>query len=305
MIHYSVIVPVYNSQRTLPTLLSRITTVFKAKKISSYEIICVDDGSIDDSWKTLKAQQKRFSKLKAIKLMKNFGQHSALLCGFNYCNGRYIITLDDDLQNPPEEIPKLIKAIKNNNIDCVIGKPIYKKHSFYRNFGSYLVGLMYSLVFKKPIDLKMSSFRIIDRKVVDEILKMKIHNPAIDSMILTITSNISNVDVKHTAAPSRYSLYSLIKLAVETVISYSVFPLRFISTIGFTTSLVSLFGILFFVYKKITQDAYVLGWTSLIILNLFFFGLLLLSMGVIGEYLIRIVKQVTLQQPYLVREEKL
>lgn len=305
MLDISVIIPVYNSERTLPTLLSRIHAVFISENISEFEILCIDDGSTDSSWQMLKKLQKKFPSLKLLRLMKNFGQHNALICGCNYAKGKYIVTLDDDLQNPPEEIPKMIKAIKKTNVDCVIGKPIHKKHSLYRNIGSFIVGLIYSIVFKKPTNLKMSSFRIIDRRVVNEILKIKIHNPAIDSMILSITSNIINIDVNHESAPSRYSLYKLLKLTTETVISYSVFPLRFISTVGFTTSLLSLFGVVFFIYKKITQDAYVLGWTSLIVLNLFFFGLLLLSLGVIGEYLIRIVKQVTLQQPYLVREKKL
>lgn len=302
---FSIIVPVYNSTLTLEDLVSRIKKVFKNKIKQKFEIILVDDGSSDNSWDLLKKLKRNNTELKIVKLMKNYGQHNAILCGLETATGDYLITIDDDLQNPPEEIPKLIKHIQKTEADCVIGKPIKKKHSIFRNLGSYMVGMIYTIIFNKPKSLKMSSFRIITKQVADELLQIKTHNPAIDSMLLSITNNIQNVDVKHNAAESRYNLYKLIKLTIENVVSYSVFPLRFISIIGFCTSIISILIACYIVYQKITKDAYIIGWTSLIVVNLFFLGLVLLTMGVIGEYLIRIVRQVTFQQPYIVREKHL
>lgn len=299
---FSIVIPVYNGSGTISELVSRICSVFKKKKFNDFEIVIIDDGSTDNSWEYISKFATQKKEVVAAKLAKNYGQHNALLCGFKLSQGDYIITIDDDLQNPPEEIPKMIKAIYGKDVDCVIGVPIKKKHAFYRNIGSELINVMYTIVFRKPVSLKMSPFRVIKRSIVLQILEYSHHNPAIGSMLLSISEKIINVEVKHNAAKSRYSLYKLIKLTLDNIVSFTTLPLKIVSLIGFLSFLSSILIVIYLIYEKVVNDSFAPGWTSLIVLNLFFFGLILLSLGVIGEYLIRIIKQVSGHKSYIIQE---
>ena len=161
-VRFSVVIPVYNSESSLDELLYRLLPVFKAVSVG-FEIIFVDDGSKDRSWQKLKELRNKHKHVKIIQLMRNFGQHNALVCGFHFANGDYIITLDDDLQIPPEEIPKLISKIEEG-YDIVYGKYLSKKHSKFRNIGSLLIQAVYKKVFDVHNDL--SAFRIIKKEVI-------------------------------------------------------------------------------------------------------------------------------------------
>lgn len=299
----SIVIPVFNGSSTIGELIKRIFIVLQKNQITNFEIIVIDDGSTDNSWTYIKDIAKKKKKVVAVKLARNFGQHNALICGFSISKGEYVITIDDDLQNPPEEIPKLIDAIKESDTDCVIGVPIKKNHHFYRNIGSNFINVVYTLIFNKPLGLRMSSFRILKKDIVTQILEYNSYNPAIGSMLLSITNNIINVEVKHESADSRYNLYRLIKLTVDNVVSFTTLPLKIMSIVGIISFLSSILFVCYLVYEKIVNDSFAPGWTSLIVINLFFFGLVLLSLGVTGEYLIRIVKQVSGQKTYIIKEK--
>ena len=166
-IELSIIVPVYNSEKSLPLLYQRLhQTLNKIGK--SFECIFVDDGSTDSSWKSLNEILLKDKKVRLIQLTRNFGQHNALMCGFKEAKGKYIVTLDDDLQNPPEEIAKLYQKI-TEGFDVVYGQYLKKNHSLFRNLGSNLVQFVYRSVF--GVHGNLTSFRIIRKEIVSEILR--------------------------------------------------------------------------------------------------------------------------------------
>ena len=152
-VEISVVIPVYNSENTLEELYSRLTKSLR-KLGRAYEIILVDDFSVDGSYKMMETLHAADEHVKIIRLLRNFGQHNALMCGFHFVSGRIVITMDDDLQHPPEEISTLLQAYDNEDADGILGKPYDKKHSTIRNFGSWSVGKMNEIIFQKPIDRK-------------------------------------------------------------------------------------------------------------------------------------------------------
>ena len=195
---YSVVVPVYNSQKTLQELYERIKNVFEEKINEPFELVLVDDSSKDQSFKQMEKLRQADKRVKIIQLSRNYGQHCALLCGFHYAKGDFIITMDDDLQHPPEEIPKLIQELDNNpELDVVIAKYMVKKHGPIRNFGTYLANKVSSHIFKKDANLQLTSFRIMKRFVVQGILERRVNFPRIGHLLLLVSNRIGNVVVEH------------------------------------------------------------------------------------------------------------
>ncbi|GGG01079.1 glycosyl transferase [Paenibacillus albidus] len=298
----SIIIPVYNSYEGLQELYARLTKVLNSSNIS-YEIILVDDCSSDRSYEKMEELNSKDKRVKIIQLMRNFGQHNAIICGFNFSNGDFIITMDDDLQNPPEEIPNLLNEIKKG-YDCVVGNPVIKKHARYRNFGSYIIGKSYEKIFSKPAHIKMSSFRILSRALVNSVIAYNTENPMIDALILKNTNNISNIEVQHDFrkyGESNYSLKKSYKLAMDMLVNYSTLPLQFISWIGFLFSGIGALIVIYVLVGKLSGWISAVGWSSIIALICIFSGLILISFGIVGEYLIRIIGQVSYSQQYAVR----
>ena len=302
---YSIVIPVYNSESTLNELYGRIRNVF-GDITEDYEIILIDDGSRDNSWNIMKQLHSKDKRVKIIKLIKNFGQHNALMCGFNHVCGSKIITMDDDLQHPPEEIPKLISAFcENEEFDGIIGKAYEKKHGLVRNMGSWFVGEMDKQIFGKPNNLKMGSFRILKREIIDAMVQNKSYNPTIGPILLSTTLNLKNVMFEHEVrrvGKSGYNVTKMIKTTLDNIINYSTIPLKIISIIGIFTSFISFVLASYYIWKKFVFNMAPQGWTSLIVINLFFFGILLFSVGIIGEYLIRIIRQVNSDSQYIIKE---
>jgi glycosyltransferase involved in cell wall biosynthesis len=218
----SVVVPVYNSENSLEKFYIILSKELK-KICDDYEIIMVDDGSPDNSYETMKKLQSIDSRVKIIKLDGNFGQQNALMCGFHYSTGEYVVTLDDDLQHPPEEIYKLKKKT-DEGYDVVYGIPIIKKHSGYRKMGSKMTDYMFNKICSKPKNIKVSSFRIIRKNIVNEIIKDKTSFVYISAITFKNTKNISNVEVKHNVrkyGKSNYNFYKLLKLYIKLYLYYS------------------------------------------------------------------------------------
>lgn len=302
-IQLSVVIPVYNSSEGLIDLHKRLSSVLDKENLE-FEVILVDDYSKDNSYEAMTQINQKDPRFKIIRLMRNYGQHNAIMCGFNYAVGEYVVTMDDDLQNPPEEIPRLLAEIKQG-YDCIIGRPLEKKHAKYRNLGSYAIGKCFEIIFGKPTDLKMSSFRILNRPLVDSIIASKGPNPMIDALILSSTTNIINIDVQHDIrkyGTSNYSLKKSYKLALNLLVNYSTIPLQFISINGFIFAIVGLLIAIYVVCAKIFGWINEVGWASIIALISVFSGLILISFGVVGEYLIRIIGQVSHFRQYAVRE---
>lgn len=300
---YSVVVPVYNSERTLGELCSRIAATFR-KMGADFEIILVNDSSSDGSWNIIRElKNDADNHITAISLRKNFGQHKALLCGFQFATGEYIITIDDDLQFFPEDIMVLANEAENNNADLVYG--YYKserQHSRIRKIGSAFV----SVIFEKfgNTSGQGSSFKLIRRSVIDKIKDYNHSFTFLDEILSWHTTSIGWAEVQH--APRRegksgYSILKLVLLTLNLVFGYTTIPLRFMTWFGLLSFWVCLFFVCYFIYMKITTGA-ALGFTALIVSIFMSTGLILFSLGVIGEYLNRLFALQHKKPSYLIRE---
>ena len=303
---YSVVIPVYNGSRSLQELCDRTHKVFTRLK-KTYEAVLVDDSSVDDSWQVMKAIRENNKNIKIIQLMRNFGQHNALMCGFHHASGKYVITMDDDLQHSPEEIPKLINTI-TNGYDAVSGALDVKQDTLIKKLGSRLINYLNVSIFNKPKDLRFSSFWILRKPVVNELKLLRTPYPYITGMLLTITRNIGNVTVKHEKrkyGSSTYTFRKLVSLALNLIINYTSLPLRVLTVFGITVSAISFFMGSFFAVKKLVVDYVVPGWTSVVVLVSFFNGILLAILSVTSEYLVRIIGEVSNRQQFTIREKHL
>lgn len=302
MVDFSVVVPVYNSAKSLNELYNRINSVFIGMG-KSYEIVFINDCSKDNSLEVLKAIHSQYKNIKVIDLFSNFGQQNALMCGFNHCVGSYVITLDDDLQNPPEEIPKLVEKL-NEGYDAVFGSYTDKQDTLLRKIGSKLIRVLNHKIFDVRNNLKFSSFRIIKKDVINQIKDNKTNFPYISGMLLQTTMNISNVILVHDKrkyGKSNYSFTKLLKVSLNLLINHSTIPLRFFGFFGLIVSFVSfLIGVIFIIRKFISGTAPT-GWTSLIVLISFYNTIILLIFFVIGEYLSRILKESSNLKQYSIR----
>ncbi len=301
---YSVVVPVFNSEKTLEELCTRVEATLQ-KLNASFEIILVNDCSRDNSWGIIKLLKERFGeKLIAIHLRKNSGQHKALQCGFQFAQGEYIITIDDDLQFFPEDIEQLINKAQSTSADLVYGyyQNDERKHSRVRKLGSYFVGLMFEK-FGNTVG-QGSSFKIIHRSVIDKIRDYNHSFTFIDEILSWHTTKTEWAEVRHTVrreGGSQYSLFRLVFLTVNLIFGYTTIPLRFMTWFGFLSFWFCLFMVIYFVYMKITLGS-PLGFTALIVAIFMSTGLILFSMGIIGEYLNRLFAYQHKKPPYLIKE---
>lgn len=299
---YSVVIPVYNSENSLAELISRIIKVLTPIS-ENFEIILVDDGSYDNSWSVLKNLSQKDNRIKGFRLMRNFGQHNALICGFNHATGENIITLDDDLQNPPEEIPKLITKKKTGGFDVVYGEYISKKHSIFRNLGSGFIQFLYKRIFK--VKKNFTTFRIISGTVIRNVVNYKSSFVFIDGLIAYITRNIGYADVEHkkrTAGSSNYNPAKLLKLSFNMLTNFTIFPLQFTSFLGFIFAIAGFVLGIYFLIRKLFFDISVPGYASLIITIAVFSGVQLISLGLIGEYLGRIHLNINQHPQFIIKE---
>jgi len=303
---YSVVVPVYNSQATLEELYQRIRKVFEEGVQQDFELVLVDDSSKDASFEKMKELRQKDKRVKIIQLSRNYGQHSALLCGFGYAKGERIVTMDDDLQHPPEEIPKLIKELdENEELDVVIGKYTTKKHGPIRNFGTYLANRVSSSIFKKDPNLQLTSFRLMKRFVVQAMLKMQVDFPRVGHLLLLVSNRIGNVVVEHDSrkyGQSGYTFKRLVKDFLGNILTNSSFPLIVVRDIGIGSFIVSIFLGIYYLVRYLLFGVSIQGFTTLVLLVLAYSGLILLGIGIVGEYLIRILNEAKKIPNYAVRQ---
>lgn len=285
---YSVVVPVYNSESTLKALFEGVSDVFNGLR-SSFEIIFVDDGSTDNSWEMLgMLKQANPDLVTAIKLNGNYGQHNATICGFSFSKGDRIITIDDDLQNPPEEIIKLVRSYEETHADVVYGVYNRKQHSLLRNLGSASMKTT-SRIFLKGTG-KGSSFRLIRREVIDKMLEHYHHFIFIDEVLLWYTNDFTFVNVEHhkrAEGRSGYSVKRLWHLVANLIYFYTNVPLKLMVYGGLIVSIATFILGVQFILKKLLFDL-PLGYTSLITAILFSTSVIVFSLGIIGGYLSRI-----------------
>ena len=299
----SVVVPVFNSASSLPRLLDRLESTFSKMELKHYELIFIEDGSSDDSWTVLQSLQKgRADKITAIQLMRNFGQHNAIMCGLKYAKGKYIVTIDDDLQNPPEEIEKLINYISENELDLVYGEPRIKKHSSWRNLGSQIIRSFYHLVFRNKVN--PTSFRIIRRELVDCIFSYDLNFTYIDGLLAWNTKRIGSVPVEHNPrqeGKSGYSLRRLLILSLNLFTNFSLLPLQVVSFLGIASATFGFAAGTYYLLSALVFGSIVPGYASTITAILILGGMQLLALGMIGEYIGRLHLNVNRKPQYSIR----
>ena len=290
----SIVVPAYRSSESLPILVERLEKVF-SQSGRLYEVVVVDDCSPDDTWAVLKTLKEDRPWLKIIRLLRNSGQHNALLCGFSIAKGNVIVTMDDDLQNPPEEIPGLVAQI-DEGYDLAIGSYGDKQHTRGRNFAGGVIDDLQRSIFGLPKDFQLTSFRAVRRAVIDNVVAMSNAFPYITSMLLSHTSKYINVPVRHdprSFGQSNYSLSRSLRLAFNLLLNYSSYPLYFVIilcliAIGITFGLGA-----WTVWKALAELDHVPGWASTLTAISFFNGLTLLALVTQSFYLSRLTQQVS------------
>jgi glycosyltransferase involved in cell wall biosynthesis len=297
----SIVIPVYNSEKIIGELVEQLESQLQARL--EFDIILVNDGSRDQSFKVLLGLSKKYDNLCVLNLSKNFGQHNATIAGLNYAKGEYVITMDDDLQHPAAEIFKLIGEIEKG-YDVVYGG--YAKHDgLFRKAGSMANDLMMDIMIDKPRELKFSSFRIIRSFVVKEMVKYDAPYPYLDGLILRITRNIGTITVEHRERKigiSNYTVKKLLSLWLNGFLNFSILPLRLFAYIGIVFAIAGFLSAVVIMVRAIFFFVPVQGWASLIVSTLIFSGVQLLSLGMVGEYVGRIYLTQNRTPQYVIRE---
>lgn len=296
----SIVIPVYDSP-ALETLTARIEEVFQGRP-EEYEIILVDDGSPGKgTWPALEQLARERPRVRALQLSRNFGQHPATICGLREARGDVVITMDDDLQHDPRDIPLLLEKADH---DIVIGHFERKKHPLHRRIGSRGKAIFDEIIFRKPKHIQLSSFRLLSRTVVDGILSFSTPHPFLPAQMFHVSRDVVGVPLTHgarSAGRSGYTLRKLLRLFSEIIINNSSILLRVTASAGVLLSLVSCALAVNVIYRKLFHGIPVKGWTSIIASNLLIGGLLLFSVGVVGEYLLRIIESTEGRPMYFIR----
>ena len=303
----SFVIPCYRSTETLPKAVEEIKSTMSELHKYEYEIILVNDCSPDDTFETVKKLSLENDNITGIDLAKNFGQHSALMAGLREACGDIMVCLDDDGQTPADEVGKLLDAIEAG-ADVAYARYEHKKHSFFRNFGSAVNEKMTRIMLGKPKDLYVSSYFAAKRFVVDEMCKYTYAFPYVIGLVLRSTKNIVNVDVTHRSrevGESGYTLGKLLGLWFNGFTAFSVKPLRIATATGATAAIAGfLYGVYTIIKKLVIKpDGLVTGFSALMSVTVFMGGLILLMMGLIGEYIGRMYVSMNNSPQYVIREK--
>lgn len=300
----SFVIPCYNSERTIGRVVTEIDQAFENNSRYEYEIILVNDGSPkDDTLGEIRRLAQANSRVTAVDLSKNFGQDSALMAGYSVTTGDYVVSLDDDGQNPAAEAWKLLDKLEEG-WDVVFGRYHQKKHSWIKNFGSRVNDWMACILLDKPKDLRLCSYFAMNRFVVEEMKRDRNSFPYIWGLILRTTHRITNVYIEHRAreeGKSNFTLIKCLKVWMNGFIAFSVKPLRFSSFIG---TLVALVGFLYGIVVVVRQLAWgepVAGWSSMMAAVLLLGGIILMMLGLLGEYIGRMNINLNNTPQYIIR----
>ncbi len=270
-----------------------------------FEVLLVNDASPDDTWKAIEQAVADHPTVRGFDMLFNVGQFRATMCGLEQARGELIVTMDDDLQHLPEDIPKLVEAIRGRpDVDCVIGAYQQKQHGLIRNLGSRLMARLNEAFYGKPRDLQTTSFRVMRRQVAEAICAHGTSKPIIGPLLLRSTRRIINVPVEHHPRPngrSGYSLWRLVRITLDNLISASTLPLKTISLLGLASAAGSILLGVYYLIRYLTGAIAVPGFATQVLLTTFFGGMTLLSVGLLGEYVIRVIDEVAQPPRYRIR----
>jgi len=286
--HLSIVIPLFNAALTLPALCQELSAL---EIVGGFELILVNDGSRDETEGiALRLIESSHIPITLLSLSRNFGEHNAVMAGLRASTGEYVVTMDDDLQNPPSEVVKLLAAAESEKRDVVYAIYERKEHAWWRNLGSRLTNFIADYVVEKPRKLYLSSFRCMTRLVADEVAKSRTPYPYIDGLIFQITQNAGVVPVRHVEREqgrSGYTLRKLVRLWMSMLVNFSVLPLRLMTLAGMITSALGFLAVIEVVLEHLLAKNPT-GWSSLMAAILLLSGTQLLLLGIMGEYVGRI-----------------
>ncbi len=303
----SFVIPCYRSKNTIGQVVDEIKTKMSDIAGYTYEIILINDCSPDDTFEEIRKLVSENDNILGLNLAKNFGQHSALMAGFNHVSGDVIVCLDDDGQTPASEVDKLLKAIEDG-ADVAYARYDHKHHNLFRNFGSRVNDIMTRIMLGKPKDLFVSSYFAAKRFVIDEMIKYTYAFPYVIGLVLRTTKNIVNVDINHrdrVQGTSGYTLGKLLGLWFNGFTAFSVKPLRIATAVGGFSAIAGfLYGIYTIIKKLVIKpDGLVTGFSALMSVIVFMGGMILLMMGLVGEYLGRMYVSINNSPQFVISEK--
>jgi glycosyltransferase involved in cell wall biosynthesis len=300
----SIVIPVYNGEQSIGRLTDELVSVLK--ELYNLEIVLVNDNSPDNSETVCEGLFKKYPDIVCFfSLAKNVGEHNAVMAGLNQATGDYMVIMDDDFQNPITEVAKLVNYAAQNDCDVTYTYYRKKKHSFFRNLGSRFNDKVANVMLKKPKNLYLSSFKALNRFIVDEIKKYDLPYPYIDGLILRTTDKIAKVEVEHrerAIGRSGYTFTKLVRLWLNMFTSFSILPLRVSAIMGMIFSLLGLALGVFTVIEKLANPDLPIGYAATIVVISIFAGIQLLSLGMIGEYVGRIFMSFNKKPQYTIRK---
>lgn len=304
---YSIVIPCYRSSHTVRNVVELTAEEFGRLGIDDFEFVLVDDCSPDggETIRVLRALAEEYPYVTAVELARNTGQHNAVMAGFAYAAGDIIITMDDDMQTHPSQLGKLLDKL-NEGYDVVYGYYPDKKHSGFRNFGSWVNFMTVRILIGKPKDMRTSSYCVMRRYVCENMIQYHAQYSHLQGLVLrtVATERIASVPIEHferAYGKSNYTLKKLIGLW-SNIAGFSVVPLQIAKRCGIGISLLGIIGTLVLLIRKIMHPAIVLGWTSVIVAIFFFSGILLFTIGMVGEYVGRMFLSMGNYPQYVVRD---
>jgi dolichol-phosphate mannosyltransferase len=299
----SIVVPVYGSDSTLVSLYERVAASV-AKIPASFELIFVDDCGPGHPWELINEMAKRDSRVVGLRLSRNFGQHNAIMAGIDYAHGNWLVIMDCDLQDRPEEIPRLW-AKAQEGFDVVAGMRVIRRDSFFKRFSSFIFHRCFSYMTNQESDTTQSSFGMYSRKTVNAVKSLP-EQPRIFSLLVRWfsfkTTAIEIVHDRRTEGKSSYNLSRRLSLAIDTIISYSKKPLMIFIQTGFLMAFAAFCYGLWLIIRYFLLGHIAAGWTSVMVSMFFLSGILLFGMGVVGAYIGQIFDQVKGRPPYVVKD---
>lgn len=303
----SFVIPCYRSEKTIVGVVSELQKVLSERVGVDYEIVMVSDHSPDTVYSVIeKLCEMDPNRVKGFELARNFGQHAALMAGYAHVNGDLVFSLDDDGQAPVDYIWAMVDGLMDGGYDAVYGAYSEKRHSWFRNLGSCVNDRMAEWLLGKPKSLKISSFFVAKRFVIDEMLNYCGPFPYLYGLLFRVTRNLGNVEVKHrdrAGGSSGYTFSKLLGLWINGFTAFSVKPLRLASFVGTACAALGFFYGVWIVINKLTNPAAPLGYSSLMAAILFIGGMVMLILGLIGEYVGRIYICINQSPQYVVSKQ--
>ena len=301
----SFVIPCYRSEITLPKVVDEIKSTMEGLREYEFEIVLVNDSSPDGTWETIKKLVHDNKNITGINFSKNFGQHSGLMAGLREAKGDYVVCLDDDGQTPADEVGKLLEKL-DEGYDAVYASYAHKQHSAFRNFGTLMNEKMTEKLLGKPKELYVSSYFAVKSFVVDDMIRYENAYPYVIGLVLRATKNITNVPVNHRerqVGASGYTFSKLFNLWINGFTAFSVKPLRIATGLGVACAAIGfLYGIYTIIKKFVVPDV-PLGYSALMTAILFVGGMIMVMLGMIGEYIGRMYLSMNASPQYVIKEK--